>query len=425
MQPGRAQISPRTEAMTAAPPHRTRTMRVLNRLGPVLAPRWPSLDPDSIVRAAARAAKSEHFGDQGYLDALPVFLEAIEREADLSWLGRVMCRQSLLGFLQNRFSVYRHRAAHPEIVGVPIERPLFVVGFPRTGTTILFNLLGQDPANRAPLGWEVQFPDPPPQTATFTTDPRIEKGRRFFGHMDTMAPSLASIHEVGADLPQECMPILGQSLLGPQLNFIFNVPSYQAWVDAQSQSPAYTYHRHFLEHLQSKHMKDRWVLKSPVHLRSLDALLMEYPDARIIFTHRDPIKTVPSLASLLYVIRGMASDSVDPRSLGPQQLHWWADSLDAAIATREKHGDKSDQFMDVQFEEVLADPVAVVHRAYERFEIPWSAEVEGRMRTFVANNPRDKHGAHQYDVEDFGISMEQIRERFAGYCSAYDISPSR
>jgi hypothetical protein len=152
---------------------------------------------------------------------------------------------------------------------------------------------------------------------------------------------------------------------------------------------------------------------------------MEYPDARIIFTHRDPIKTVPSLASLLYVIRGMASDSVDPRSLGPQQLHWWADSLDAAIATREKHGDKSDQFMDVQFEEVLADPVAVVHRAYERFEIPWSAEVEGRMRTFVANNPRDKHGAHQYDVEDFGISMEQIRERFAGYCSAYDISPSR
>ena len=396
-------------------------MRVLNRVGPVLAPRWPSLDPDDIVRAAARAAKSDQFGDEGFRDALPVLMEAIAREADLTWLGRLMCRQSLMGFLQNRFSIYRHRAAHPEIAGVPIERPVFVVGFPRTGTTILFNLLAQDPANRVPLGWEVQFPDPPPRSATFTTDPRVAKGRTFFGYMDTMAPSLASIHEVGADLPQECMPILGQSMLGPQLNFIFNVPSYQGWVDEQSHAPAYAYHRHFLEHLQSNHMKDRWALKSPAHLRSLDALLTEYPDARIIFTHRDPASTVPSLASLVYVIRGLASDSVDPRALGQQQLRWWADSLDAAMAARDKHGDKSDQFLDVQFDEVVADPVAVLHRAYERFDIPWSANTEGRMGAFLANNPRGKHGAHQYEIEDFGMSLAQIRERFEDYCDAYRI----
>jgi len=407
--------------MTAAPPHRTRTMRLLNRLGPVLAPRWPSLSADSIVDAASRAAKSEHMGDESFLDALPVFFDAIEREADLSWLGRLMCRQSMLGFLRNRFSVYRHRAAHPELVGVPIEKPVFVVGFPRTGTTILFNLLAVDPANRAPLSWEVQFPDPPPQTATFTTDPRIRKARKLFAQMDTMVPSLASIHEVGADLPQECMPILAQSMLGPQLNFIFNVPSYQDWVDARSHAPAYTYHRHFLEHLQSMHMNERWVLKSPVHMRSLDALLEEYPDARIVFTHRDPLKTVPSLMSLVYVIRAMASDSVDPRALGQQQLRWWADSLDAAMVAREKHQDKSDQFMDVRFEDVLADPVAVVGRAYEQFSIPWSADVERRMRSFVAENPRGKHGAHQYDLEDFGMSLVQIRERFERYCGAYDI----
>jgi len=396
-------------------------MRVLNRVGPVLAPRWPSLNPESIVRAASRAAKSEHFGDESVLDALPPLLEAICGEADLSWLGRVICRQSLLGFLQNRFSVYRHRAAHPELAGVPIERPVFIVGFPRTGTTILFNLLAQDPANRVPLGWEVQFPDPPPQSETFATDPRIEKGRRYFGHMDTMAPSLASIHEVGSELPQECMPILAQTLLGPQFSVTFNVPSYQAWVDKQSQAPAYAYHRHFLEHLQSKHMSDRWVLKSPVHLRSLDALLTEYPDARIIFTHRDPAKTVPSLASLIYVIRGLASDSVDPHMLGRQQFQWWADSLDAAMAARDKHGDKSAQFMDVQFEEILADPVAVLGRAYERFDMPWSDQLERRMRSFLAGNPRGKHGAHQYDLGDFGMSLGQIRERFGRYCSAYDI----
>jgi hypothetical protein len=396
-------------------------MRVLNRVGPVLAPRWPSLDPDDIVRAAARAAKSDQFGDEGFLDALPVLTDAIAREADLTWLGRVMYRQSLLGFLRNRFSVYGHRAAHPEIADVPIERPLFIVGFPRTGTTILFNLLAQDPANRVPLGWEVQFPHPPPQSETFSTDPRIRKGRTYFGHMDTMAPSLASIHEVGAELPQECMPILAQTMLGPQFNVIFNVPSFQAWVDEQSHAPAYRYHRHFLEHLQSRHTKDRWVLKSPVHLRSLDALLTEYPDARIIFTHRDPAKTVPSLASLFYVIRGLASDSVDPHALGKQQLQWWADSLDSAMAAREKHRDKADRFMDIQFEEVVADPVAALGRAYERFEIPWSNDVEGRMRSFLADNPRGKHGAHQYRIEDFGMTLGQIRERFAGYCNQYDI----
>jgi hypothetical protein len=396
-------------------------MRVVNRVGPILAPRWPSLDPDDIVRAAARAAKSDQFGDESFRDALPLFFDAIAREADLTWLGRVMCRQSLLSFLQNRFSVYRHRAAHPEVAGVPIERPIFIVGYPRTGTTILHSLLAQDPANRAPLAWEVQFPDPPPRSATFDADPRIDKARTHFGHMDTMAPSLASIHEIGADLPQECMPILAQSMLGPQLQMIFNVPSYQAWVDAQSHAPAYTYHRHFLEHLQSKHMKDRWVLKSPIHLRSLDALLIEYPDARIIFTHRDPAKTVPSLASLYYVIRGLASDSVDPCALGQQTTEWWADSLDAATAAREKHRDKAAQFMDVQFEEVVADPVAALGRAYERFEIPWSADIESRMRAFLADNPRGKHGAHQYEMEDFGLTLAQIRERFEGYCNRYEI----
>ncbi|MGB8328592.1 MAG: sulfotransferase [Polyangiales bacterium] len=399
-------------------------MRVLNRVGPVLAPRWPPLDPNSIVRAAARAAKSEHFGDESFLDALPLLSEAIESEADLNWLGRVMYRQSLLGFLQNRFSVYGYRAAHPELAGVPIERPVFIVGFPRTGTTILFNLLAQDPANRVPLSWEVQFPDPPPQSATFATDPRIEKGRTYFGHMDTMAPSLASIHEVGSELPQECMPILAQSLLGPQFSVTFNVPSYQGWVDEQSQAPAYAYHRHFLEHLQSKHVSERWVLKSPVHLRSLDALLTEYPDARIIFTHRDPAKTVPSLASLIYVIRGLASDSVDPHVLGQQQLQWWADSLDAAMAARDKHSDKFEQFMDVQFEDVVADPIAVLGRAYERFEMPWTDETERRMRAFLAQNPRGKHGSHQYGLEDFGLTLGQIRERFGRYCGTYEIRPA-
>ena len=357
------------------------------------------------------------------MEALPILVDAVEREADLSWIGRVACRQSLTMALESRFAIYRHRAQHPEIVGVPIERPLFIVGFPRTGTTILFNLLAQDPANRTPLGWETQFPNPPPESATYTTDRRIEKARKYFGQMDAMAPSLASIHEVGAELPQECMPILAHSMLSPQANVTFNIPSYQDWVDKQRAAPAYTYHRHFLEHLQSRHMKDRWVLKSPVHLATLDALLDEYPDARLIFTHRDPAKTIPSLASLVYTVRGIVTDTVDPKKVGPEQLEWWAKSLDHAMKVRDRHADKADQFMDMQFEEVIADPVAALARAYEHFDIPWSDEVENRMREFLAESPRGKHGSHRYELEDFGIELGQIRERFASYCRAYvDIS---
>ena len=407
--------------MAAPPPNRPRLVLWLNRLGPLLAPRWPSLDPDEIIAAAARKAKSEHFGDLDFRERLPRIVDDVEREADLHWIGRVAVRQSIEMALESRFGVYRYRAEHPEIAGVPIDKPVFIVGFPRTGTTLLFNLLAQDPANRTPQGWEVQFPNPPPEPELYTSDPRIKKAYKYFGQMEQMAPELPAIHEVGAQLPQECMPILAHTLLSPQPSIVYNIPSYQAWVDQQSAAPAYTYHRHFIEHLQSRYMKERWVLKSPVHLRTLDALLDEYPDARLIFTHRDPAKTIPSLASLIYTIRGIATDSVDAEAVGREQFHWWADSLDHAIAVRARHPDKAQQFIDIHFEDVVADPIAALRGAYERFDMPWEADAEARMRAFLRDNPRGKHGTHRYELDDFGLKLGEIRERFAAYCDAYDV----
>lgn len=407
--------------MAAPPPHRPRVVRWLNKLGPIVAPRWPSLDPDDIILTASRKAKSDSFGDLDFVDRLPRIVEAVEREAELHWIGRVAVRQSLVMALESRFGIYRHRDAHPEIAGVPIEKPIFIVGFPRTGTTVLFNLLAQDPANRVPQGWEVQFPNPPPRPESYTSDPRIKQAHKYFGQMDQMAPELPAIHEVGAQLPQECMPILAQTLLSPQPGIVYNIPSYQTWVDQQSAAPSYAYHRHFLEHLQSLYMKERWVLKSPVHLRTLDALLDEYPDARLIFTHRDPAKTIPSLASLIYTIRGIVTDSVDAKAVGLEQFHWWADSLDQAMAVRAKHRDKAAQFIDIHFEDFIANPVAAVAGAYERLDMPWSEDIEQRMRTFLAEHPRGKHGSHRYELDDFGLEIDEIRGRFEGYCETYDV----
>ncbi len=407
--------------MVASSPHRPRVVRWLNRLGPVFAPRWPSLDPDHIVQTAARNAKSTSFGEHDFMERLVRIVDAAEREADLHWIGRLAVRQSLVMGFESRFGLYRHREAHPEIAGVPIEKPVFIVGLPRTGTTVLFNLLAQDPANRAPQGWEVQYPTPPPEAPTYTTDRRIRQAEKYFGQMEQMAPELPAIHEVGAQLPQECMPILAHTLLSPQPSIAYNIPSYQTWVDEQSAAPAYRYHRHFLEHLQSRYMKERWVLKSPVHLRTLDALLDEYPDARLIFTHRDPAKTIPSLASLIYTVRGIVTDSVDPIAVGREQLDWWADALDHAMEVRANHADKADQFIDIHFERVIADPVATLHEAYDRLGLPWSDEVERLMRAFIDDNPRGKHGTHRYELGDFGLRIGQIRERFERYCKAYDV----
>jgi hypothetical protein len=169
-------------------------------------------------------------------------------------------------------------------------------------------------------------------------------------------------------------------------------------------------------------MKDRWVLKSPVHLATLDALLAEYPDARLIFTHRDPAKTVPSLASLVYTIRGIVTDSVDPKEVGREQLAWWHQALDHAMTVRERHADKAAQFIDIQFEEIIADPVAALARVYDRFELPWTEDAESRMRRFLCQNPQGKHGTHHYTLEEFGIGLHEIRDQFARYCETYGVS---
>lgn len=396
-------------------------MRWLNRLGPLVAPGWPSLDPDAIIEAASKKAKSDELGPTDFRDRLTRIIDTVNEEANLHWIGRLAVRQSLEGILQSRFEVYRHRAEHPEIAGVPIEKPVFIVGLARSGTTILFNLLAQDPANRAPYSWEVQYPNPPAEGDSFHRDARIQKAEKYFGQMDQMAPELPAIHEIGATLPQECMPFMAHTLLTPQPWWVYNIPGYQAWVDRQSAAPSYSYHRQFLEHLQSRHKKQRWALKSPIHLATLDALLEEYPDARIIFTHRDPAKIVPSVASLFYTIGGIATDALSPEKAGRDHLEWWAKAMNHAMEVRKANPDKAKQFVDIQFEEVVEDPVAALQRAYEKLGLEWTEEAETRMRAFLASNPRGKHGTHTYSLEDFGLRLGEIRERFGAYCEAYEV----
>jgi hypothetical protein len=410
--------------MSLPPPHRPFGIKALNRVGSGLRAvgfTWPSLDEQSLLDAAIRRAGSSDFGDDHFLEGMRVLLDSVEREADLSTLGRVSCRETLLRYLENRLRLTEYRKQHPEVAEQRVERPIFIVGLPRTGTTLLFNLLAQDPGNRAPLSWEVEWPVPPPEPETRDTDPRIKDAEKLFGNLDRLIPTLPAIHEFGAQLPQECVPINAHEFLSVQFHITFHVPSYQAWLNDQDMVRSYEFHKKFLQHLQSKYMKDRWALKSPAHLPAIDELLEVYPDALIIHTHRDPGNVMPSLASLHYAFRGMNSDSVDPARIGRNVMDTWSLQLHKAVEARRRHQDKPGQFFDAHFEDTLANPVDLLRRAYEHFGLELNDATRERMSAFLEANPRGSRGVHRYVREDFGLDLAEIRERFSEYCDEFRV----
>jgi len=410
--------------MTAPKPHRPLAVRAINAAGAGLrrlgAPLLP-VDEEGLLRAARKQTGLEDFGGEGFRAGLRRLVESLNQDAQLNVLGRISARTTLQSSLRNRLQLWDHRKRQPQVADEEIREPLFILGLPRTGTTVLFNLLALDPANRAPLAWEVERPCPPPRAETYRSDPRIRLMEKQFANLTRMAPNLYAIHEFGAELPQECVAITGHEFRSVQFHVIFNVASYQEWLDGQSAIPALEFHRRFLQHLQSEFPHRRWVLKTPGHLAVIDDLLEVYPDARIVHTHRDPVAVMPSLASLSYTLRGISSDRVDPHVVGRQQTELWAGHVDRALRARDRVRSRAEQFIDIQFDDVARDPIAVVERIYAHFDVPFLDAARQRMQTYLAANPRGKHGAHHYTLEEFGLDRAALRRRFGGYCERFGI----
>jgi hypothetical protein len=413
--------------MAAPKPHRPLAVRAINgagaglrRLGVPLLP----VDEERLLLAARKETGLEDFGGEGFREGLRRLVDSLNQDAQLNVLGRISARTTLQTSLRNRLQLQAHLKKHPQVADQEIREPLFILGLPRTGTTVLFNLLALDPANRAPLAWEVERPCPPPREETCQSDPRIESMEKQFANLIRMAPNLYAIHEFGAELPQECVAITGHEFLSVQFHIMFNVARYQEWLDRQSALPALEFHRRFLQHLQSEFPRKRWVLKTPGHLAAIDDLLEVYPDARIIHTHRNPVDVMPSLASLSYALRGISTDALDPHFVGRQQTELWAGHLERALLARERTRDRADQFFDVQFEDVAEDPIAVIERSYAHFGIPFHEVARQRMQAYLEANPRGKYGAHRYSLDDFGLDRTTLQSQFSRYCEHFGI-PTR
>jgi hypothetical protein len=314
------------------------------------------------------------------------------------------------------------RAAHPEIAAGRVDRPLVIVGLPRTGTTILHQLLAQDPANRVAMTWEVMHVHPPPTRATYESDPRIAAVERHLAGVDRLIPNFKAMHPMGASLPQECVALTAHDFASMLFTTTHALPTYQAWLDRADLRWVYASHRRQLQYLQWQCPAERWVLKSPGHLWALDALLAEYPDARVIQTHRDPLRVVASLASLVAYLRSMASDAIDRHAIGVEWTERLAAGLAHATAVRAARPASAPPVFDMHFQELIRDEIGMVRRIYAHFDLALGAEAEARMRRFLAANPKDKHGAHRYTLADAGLDVASERARYGDYQARYGIA---
>ncbi len=376
---------------------------------------------DALLQKARDNTGLVDFGEDDFRDPLALLLDGLEKEARLSLLGRMIARADLLRTLENRLGLVDLLKRHPEITEQPVERPLFVVGPPRSGTTIFHDLLAMDTDNRVPLSWEASYPLPPPETATYHTDPRIARVQADLDRVDKLMPEFKTMHPMGARRAQECVSITSHDFTSMVYYVQFNVPTYDRWVMNCDMQSALKWHRRFLQVLQWKCPGKRWALKSPQHMWHLEFIHREYPDALFVQTHRDPVKTVISMSNLAAALQGLSSDHADLRTVTACYAKGLAQGYNNTVAYRKSGKLPDAQVVDLYFRDFMQDQVGTVRRAYAHFGLNLPDEAAVSMQSFLDENPADKFGRHLYSLADTGMDEDDLRGLFTLYESHFDI----
>jgi hypothetical protein len=406
------------------PPRREPWVERLNALGRNLGDDGRSLvalDEATLLAASREATGLDDFGDAWFRTALAKLLAALEGEARLTLLGRLFARSEIQRLLQNRLRVEDWIRRHPAVLEERIEAPIFVTGLGRSGTTLLHELLMQDPANRVPLLWETFFSVPPPEPATHRSDARALAADLEITLMDAALPSLTSMHENAGDLPTECIFLFAHQLATDMFTGEFAIPSYTLWLHAQDPAPLYAYHQRLLQLLQSRHRAERWVLKAPSHLGQLPALFRAYPDARVVITHRDPLRVIGSLCNLMAALHWMRSDHVDYDAIVRAMALGFPFLCERMMKQRDAGALPAERIADVRYADLVRAPLETVDRLYQRLGLSLPAEAEARMRRYLADRRQDRRSGHEYAFETTGLDREAERTRYTAYLERYGI----
>lgn len=385
------------------------------------------LDADRLLAEAAAATGLADWGGDTYFEEafrklFSAMLYSVVNEARLHQHGLLGAELRLRAMAEARLQFIDDRKRWPEIAAEAIVKPIFILGLPRAGSTFLHSLMGQDPANRSPQTWEMMLPSPPPQWNGYESDPRIARAQSILRAMGLERPEVTVLHPFGARQPEECHLLMELMALGDNLPGLWRMPAFhkvRAVIDLRL---GYRLHRMALQNLQYRCRSERWVLKNPGHVFNLGHLLAVYPDARIIQTHRDPAKVIPSVTALLLAMRQANSNEVfaaDKIALG--NLRAFAAGLEKAIEFRRRPG-MEEHFHDVDFRRLIADPMATVREIYRRFDQPLGADAEARMRSWLASN--DRHQAKsKFTLAQYGLDEAGVYRQFAAYMNHYGIRP--
>jgi hypothetical protein len=376
-----------------------------------------ALDRDELLETAQASTGLTDFGGESWRPHYELLVECLDREARLTVAGRLVARTELLRSLRQRLLLTETWRTEPTIVDEPIEAPVFVVGTARSGTSILHELLALDPASRVPLTWELLHPG----EVLADADRARRAGHQVHAFWADLRPAYATMHHNHGDEPNECIFATMLEFVSDQWGGTYDIPTYSAYLVGADHTEAYRYHRKVLQTLQRRDRRDRWVLKAPSHLAQLRTLFAVYPDARIVQIHRDPLKTVPSTISLMATLKSMHSDDVDGLALAPLVSMGYGAMLDDTIDARAGGELPDDQFVDVRYDDLLADPIEAVAGVYDALRLIFPADLDDAIAAHLAVRPKDARGAHEYSLTEMGLDASAERARFRRYQAIYGI----
>jgi LPS sulfotransferase NodH len=376
------------------------------------------LSAGRFLSIACRKSGANDFGSIDLQGPLQRLLDASVTEAALSVVGRFAIRWDTLRFLGNLLRLRHEEAIDPAILSEPIERPIFITGLPRSGTTFLHRLLLEDGINRGPVVWETIYPYPLGEPI----DRRRQHVARQLHRFENLAPEFHSLHPLAADSPQECSEITAHVFRSLRFDTTYRVPSYRAWLDAEGHPEAYRFERRFLQHLQHQLGWRRWVLKCPDHLFALTNLRAAFPDARIVFVHRDPVKVMLSICRLTEVLRRPFTRQVDRMAIGRDESARWLEGTARMIAACQEPIFQ-EPICHVNYLDLVANPLRTVAQVYDHFHLDLDTRTAGRMARAADEQPNGGYGRHSYHFEDHGLNAETEREKFREYIEFFGIEP--
>ena len=381
------------------------------------------LDEASLLDHAVRNTGLEDFGEDDWREPFGILLRSIDEEADLNLMGRLTTRSDLLVHLEGRLQIIDWYKRHPEVEDEEIREPVFVTGLPRSGTTIMQEILGADPRSRTVRMWEAKYPCPPPRPEDPRPDSRVARADALATMQDRVTPEWAGMHKVGGDLPVECIEFTYASFLSDAFSASFQVPSYSSYVAAADPTPAFQWHRRVLKLLQSSWPTERWLLKGPTHIPYLPSLFDTYPDAKIVLMLRDPVKALASVVDVCGTLFWMRCD--DPFS-GDSYGHFL--SADPVVANLERMIDwmetgtiPKDRIQPVRYLDFFADPEAELRALYDGLDIPLTPDALAAMQAYIAGKPKGKFGEHDYGTGEREI-ISADREKYRNFQEHFGVA---